>query len=206
MRAIAILPAAGESRRMGQPKLLLPWGSRTTIEHVLDIWQASRVERVIVVVHPQQAQVAALAAARGAIVVRPEVPPAEMKVSIGLGLDAAECALDMRPADAWLLAPADMPALTAAAIDRVISEFENTSRQAGRERTICLPRFEGRRGHPVVFPWSLAAEVRTLAAEEGVNALLSRNRVHYVDVEEPGICDDFDTPEDYERMRARYEP
>lgn len=50
MRAFAIVPAAGLSRRMGAPKLLLPWGSATVIEAVVARWRASPVERIVVVV------------------------------------------------------------------------------------------------------------------------------------------------------------
>jgi len=50
VRAFAIVPAAGLSRRMGAPKLLLPWGSATVIEAVVARWRASPVERIVVVV------------------------------------------------------------------------------------------------------------------------------------------------------------
>ena len=52
MRSFAVIPAAGRSQRMGQPKLLLPWGRTTVIEHVLGVWRASRVTHTVIVVHP----------------------------------------------------------------------------------------------------------------------------------------------------------
>ena len=50
MRSFGILPAAGLSVRMGEPKLLLPWGNSTIIEHVVATWQASQVDELVVVV------------------------------------------------------------------------------------------------------------------------------------------------------------
>ena len=58
--SFAIIPAAGRSQRMGEPKLLLPWGQSTIIEHVLAVWCASRVEAVVMVVHPDDVRPAEL--------------------------------------------------------------------------------------------------------------------------------------------------
>ena len=58
MRTFAIIPAAGRSQRMGQPKLLLPWRNSTIIEHVLAAWRASQVSHMLMVVHPADRQLA----------------------------------------------------------------------------------------------------------------------------------------------------
>ena len=50
MASYAIIPAAGESRRMGEPKLMLPWGQGTIIDAVLQAWSASRVDQLVVIV------------------------------------------------------------------------------------------------------------------------------------------------------------
>ena len=86
MQSFAIIPAAGRSQRMGQPKLLLPWGERTIIEHVLGVWRASRVTQVVLIVHPQDARLAELGRGCGAVVVQPADAPREMKVSVQIGL------------------------------------------------------------------------------------------------------------------------
>jgi molybdenum cofactor cytidylyltransferase len=200
MQSFAIIPAAGLSRRMGQHKLLLPWRGATVIEHVLAAWRASRVDRVILVAHPSDRQLAELGAAAGAEVVRPESPPPEMKDSVRLGLQFAS---RYQPAasDAWLLAPADMPGLKSATIDRMISAYEADLARAGDR--IYVPRFGRRQGHPVLFPWSMAQQVTLLAAGEGVNALLGRNPIVYVEAAEDAVADDLDTPEDYQRLRGR---
>jgi molybdenum cofactor cytidylyltransferase len=202
MQSFAVIPAAGRSERMGQPKLLLPWGTSTMIEHVLGVWRDSRVDRVVVVVHPLDAQLAEVCAACGAQVVQPAIPPGEMKVSIRVALEFL-ARFEPRPADAWLLAPADIPGLRVNTINALLAAYEADRGDAAKRPRIWAPRRGTRHGHPVLFPWSLAAQVGELAPDEGVNVLLSRSSVEFVDVAEDSILEDVDTPEDYERLRSR---
>lgn len=198
MRHFALLPAAGRSKRMGQPKLLLPWGASTVIETVLAAWGASVVARVIVVVHPQDQELADVCRRARADVVVPTVAPAEMRVSIRLGLEHIAATFHPTSADAWLLAPADMPLLTTAAIDAVVAAHNPQSPH------ILVPTHHGRRGHPVLFPWPLAQEVFTLADDEGVNAIVHRHGYRSVELADAAaIGSDIDTPADYDRLRPR---
>lgn len=202
MQTFAIIPAAGRSRRMGQPKLLLPWGEATVIEHVLAVWSKSRVDHVVVVVDPRDDALARLCVQAGAQVVVPDTPPAEMKDSVGLGLAWAQT---HQPAsdDAFLVAPADMPALKAQIIDRLIDAHVQSLTQRGGPR-IRAPRNGSKRGHPVLFPWPLSAEVPRLGAGEGISVLLERHGAEYVEAAGDAIAEDFDTPEDYDRLRTRF--
>ncbi len=204
MRTFAILPAAGRSQRMGQPKLLLPWRGGTVIEHVLCVWRDSGVEQVVMVVHPLDDRLAELGAAGGAHVVRPETPPPDMKASVRLGLQWVATAGPL-PCDAWLLAPADMPGLTATAIASLVAAYGASVSNGESSAPIWVPSYRGRRGHPVLFGWSMAAEVAHLAEGEGLNALLARHVVREVEMADPSICEDLDTPADYDRLRANYE-
>ena len=106
---------------MGQPKLLFLRGG-TVIEHVLRVWRDSGVEQVVMVVHPLDDRLAELGAAGGASVVRPETPPPDMKASVRLGLQWVATAGPLA-CDAWLLAPADMPGLTATAIASLVAAY-----------------------------------------------------------------------------------
>ena len=71
---------------------------------------------------------------------------------------------------------------------------------------ILVPTLAGKRGHPVLFPWTLAADVFSLPATEGLNVLRQRHASREVpcDSIEPAGVDSFcdiDTPEDYQRLR-----
>ncbi|HEX3725080.1 MAG TPA: NTP transferase domain-containing protein, partial [Pirellulales bacterium] len=173
MQPFAVIPAAGRSQRMGRPKLLLPWGSTTVFERVLSTWLASRVVQVVVVVHPLDGQLAEMSRRQGVLVVQPEHPPAEMVNSVQLGL--AAIAEQFQPArdDAWILSPADIPNLTTAAIDRLISAYDERVERSQAPR-VWAASAGGRRAHPVLFPWSLAADVHTLEPGEGLDVLVAR--------------------------------
>lgn len=180
---------------MGRPKLLLPLGEGTLLEHLVSAWTASRVERTIVVIHPNDIRLAELARNRGADVVVPDSPPNEMKFSVRLGLEWIEANCHPAQTDAWLLAPADMPGLNSSAIDAVLSAYTPD------DLRIIVPKHKGRRGHPVLFPWKLAAEVGRLGPNEGVSALLNRHEFFELDYPDPCVLGDVDTPEDYQRLR-----
>jgi molybdenum cofactor cytidylyltransferase len=203
MRSFAIIPAAGRSQRMGQPKLLLPWGPSTLIEHVLGAWRASRVAQTVIVVHPDDQSLAELSRHCGALVVQPQAAPSEMKVSVRLGLERIERDFHPHASDAWLLAPADMPGISPLTIDRLIGAYQSGLGRA-EPAQIWAPRSAGRRGHPVLFPWRLAAEVHRLAADEGINALVARQAIAYLEDADESVIEDLDTPEDYERLRAKH--
>lgn len=199
MRAFAILPAAGRSRRMGQPKLLLPWRDTTIVGQVVRNWQASRVEQVIAVVHPDDFDVAEQCA--DALVVAPQPPPAEMKDSIQHGLAAAESNFGAGEGDVWLVAPADMPLLGPEIINAVIAAYERDIQQQPGTKGVWIASHAGRRGHPVLLSWSLAREVEELAENQGLNAVVARYPVNLVEVGTPAIFADIDTPEDYRTQR-----
>ena len=209
MQSIAILPAAGRSMRVGRPKLLLPWGRTTLVEHVLATWRASQVEHVIVVTHPDDQELADICNAAGADVVRAEHPPADMKASVRLGLAYARQKYQPCPDDAWLLAPADMPLIETVVIDELLRQH------ATAPAKVHIPTFDGRRGHPIVLPWNLASEVLGTEANagalplpegRGIDALLALAPSVEVAVTSSGILEDVDTRQDYERLLRQDRP
>lgn len=202
MNSFAIVPAAGRSERMGRPKLLLAWGASTVIEHVIATWRASRVQRVVLIAHPDDGELVALAAAAGAEVVRPAVPPPDMRASVQEGLDYLEC-FHPAPLDAWLVAPADMPGLRHTTIDRLIETYAAAVSAQPEPPVICLPYHSGKRGHPALFAWKLASKVAALPAGQGLNRLMDTRRVLQVEVGEDAISADLDTLDEYERLRGR---
>lgn len=192
--SFAILPAAGRSERMGEPKLLLQYAGKTIIEHVVATWKQSRVEHVIVVVHPDDEELATRATEAGAEVVRLDAATPDMKATILNGLAYVREHYQPQPGDVWLVAPADTPRLHRAAIDAVLAAYDPQAPQ------MVAPYRGEKRGHPVLFPWALADEVGRLAADEGLNRLVERGPLLRVPVEDPGILADLDTPDDYRRL------
>ena len=190
----AVIPAAGLSTRMGRPKLILPVGNVPLMARVVAAFRDGGAGRVVVVVAPIDTpgslEIAEVAEGRGAEVVVAPRPPLDMRASIELGL----AALGRSPVPrSVLLAPGDSPGLDAALVARVIRV---SAEVPGR---IVVPRHDGRRGHPILLPWGLAMRIPGLPAGVGVNALLAEHpgEIEAIDVDDPGVLADLDTPEDY---------
>ena len=193
--SFALIPAAGHSVRMGRPKLLLSVAGQPLVLHTIAAWQKSRVERIVVVIRPGDEALAEVIRAAGVEVVVPPAAPPDMKSSLFYGL--AHVAQSHQPTheDCWLVAPADMPGLSPRIVDRLLDQA------AANPGQILIPTLAGRRGHPVLLPWSLADEVPRLAENEGLNALINRSQPRLIacDDLEPDAGHtfaDIDTPQD----------
>ncbi len=206
-RYFALIPAAGHSRRMGTPKLLLPLCGKPLVAHVVAAWENSRVERIVVVARPGDEELIALlrslVSSKAIDVVVPEVPPPDMKASLQAGLEHLRVTCSPTDNDAFLVAPADLPQLATAIIDRLIN-----CHRASPCEAILAPAVSGQRGHPVLLAWPLAAEVFRLQADEGLNAIIERRQVtelHCDDLvaERADPFFDVDTPAEYEEMARR---
>ncbi len=200
---VAIVPAAGLSRRMGWPKPLLEIGGTTLIAHVVRALRNGGADCVVVVAPPgeraESAGIVQRAEEAGAEVVVLGRETADMRGSIEAGLDRAET---LEPIEAILLAPADMPGISSDLVARVI--------RAGRESAGCLarPKAGAKRGHPVYLPWAVARQIRELPEGVGVNALVDDpgQTVIAVELDAGDALVDIDTPDDFERWTIRRSP
>ena len=194
-RTFAIIPAAGKSRRMGQPKLLLPWHGRMLIDSVLEAWTASDVWQTLVVVRRDDVALRAACERWPVEVVLPDNEPPDMKASLRCGLRYITRRFSPIDSDHWITAPADLPRIGAQLIDRILEMSRKHS------DNIVAPKFADRVGHPVLFPWRFATGVFQLGADEGINLLLESESVRYVPLPAEDRLADVDTPEDYERLQ-----
>jgi len=195
----AVVPAAGLSTRMGRPKLTLPLGDQTVIEHVVGMLRAGGVDHVLVVVGPQVPELGSLASAAGAEVLTLDEPTADMRTTVERGLAWLGSHYRPAPDDFWLLAPADCPTLTPAVVRQLLGVKPLAE--------IAIPVHGGRRGHPTRFAWRHAAGIRALPADWGINGFVRAQRdVIELPVDDPEVLADLDTPEDYERVLQRSQP
>jgi molybdenum cofactor cytidylyltransferase len=192
----AVVPACGQSSRMGRPKLALPLGDRTVIERVVAALRAGGVGKVLVVVGPHVPELVPLASAAGAdVLALPDATP-DMRTTVERGLAWIEDRHRPSPDDCWLLAPADHPAFTSDVVCQLLGAAREVS------HSVVVPVYQGRRGHPALLCWRHAAGIRALPRDEGINAYLRRhtNETLELPVPDPGILTNLDTPEDYARM------
>lgn len=181
---------------MGRPKLSLPLGDRTVIEHVVSALRAGGVETVLVVIGPHVPELAALARAAGAEVLELPEPTADMRATVEAGLRWLEQRFAPSDDDVWFLAPADHPVLSPAVVRQLLAAGE-----AGA--SLAVPVDGGRRGHPTLIRWRHVGGIRALPDGVGINVYLRGQcqEMREVPVADAGVLADLDTPEDYERLR-----
>ncbi|HEX4073659.1 MAG TPA: nucleotidyltransferase family protein [Planctomycetaceae bacterium] len=202
----ALVPAAGRSRRMSAPKLLLDLGGETVIACVLAALNQAGLAERIVVLHPQDDALRREVERQGGLALVPPSPPPEMRDSIAFGLRQVAREIVARGENVdlcspWLLIPADHPVVLA---DTVTTLLEAARRNSGR---IVVPTHDGRRGHPTLFCWKHALEIDQIPEGEGFNWILKRHAADVIEVAvaSPSVLVDLDTPEDYERLRKLWE-
>jgi molybdenum cofactor cytidylyltransferase len=195
----AVLPAAGRSTRMGRPKLSLPLGDRTILEHVVAALRRADIEHILVVVGPHVPELATLAQGAGALVCQLAEETAEMRATVEAGLRWLEEHYHPRADDIWLLVPADHPALAPAVVQQLTE-----SRLTHPARSIFVPTFRGRRGHPLLLTWRHVETLRDHPAGQGLNTYVRQHEpeLQEVVVDSEAILWDLDTPEDYDKMRC----
>ena len=199
----AIIPAAGLSRRMGQPKLLMKLGGRTVIERLIDtLAHPEIVETVIVFRKDDVALAEVLQRLKNPALrtVQPDVDPPDMRASVQQGLDSITSRHHPHPSDAWLLIPADHPILDSEVLDELIEAWHTT------DEDILVPEHAGRSGHPTFFRWSLAARIPSIPADRGLNWLRTAPdlRVRKFPVNSNTILLDMDTPDDYRQISSQF--
>lgn len=200
--ALAVIPAAGRSRRMGRPKPLLPFGDTTVLGAVAAALAGGGAREVVVVAAPDDRALARHATRLGlACAVNPD-PSRGMLSSVLAGIEALGGAAALaRRGEPLLVCPADLPALAPATVRAVLDALA-----AGA--ALALPVHRGRRGHPLGIAPRLAAEIATLDLAAGLRQLLDRHpgELAEIPVDDPGAVDDVDTPDDYRRLRGRRVP
>jgi molybdenum cofactor cytidylyltransferase len=186
----AIILAAGASVRMGRPKALLQVGGRTFVRRILDTLHAGGIRDVVVVLRPQQPAAAAEVVAAGGVVVENPHADAGQLSSLVAGLDA----LDVPGVGSILVTLVDVPLIQASTV-RLLVE-----RAASSPAPIVRAAFRGRHGHPVVFKRQVFDALRNADPAVGARAVLRAFPVEDVEVDDPFVVEDVDTPDDYARL------
>jgi len=184
----AVVLAAGEAKRMGEPKQLLPFGRTTVIETVLENILASAVDKTLVVLGAHCERIKpAIKRFPVVVTVNPGFA-AEMLSSVQWGI----CHLP-QDARAALVFLGDQPWISPKIIDRVISEYN------AADRGLILPVYENSGGHPLLIDLKYRREIGRLSADIGLKELLSRHPedILRVEIDDPNILRDMDKPADY---------
>ena len=191
----AVILAAGESRRMGQPKALLPYRGGTFLTHLLSCTRHPKigVTRVVVGAHAEEISRATGVAAEE-IVFNAEWARGQLS-----SIQAAVRALEGLVTDGMLLCPVDHPLVTGELIGEQIGNFYSS------RKMIVVPKYAGRRGHPMIFSSALYAELIAAPEDLGARAVVWAHAADVLEVptEEEGVVLNLNDPETLARALGK---
>jgi molybdenum cofactor cytidylyltransferase len=192
----AMILAAGESRRMGGQKLLLPFGDKTIIQTVIERVLASKVEKTLVVLGANREKIEDKINAYTVEIVF------NADFSRGM-LSSVQCGFQAVPKDvrALVVLLGDQPMIHTYVIDELIDSYDRT------KKGIVIPVYNQRRGHPVLIDLKYRDEVAHLSHETGLRELVYTHPedTHEIAVDTPDILRDIDDSEDYSREIEKHQ-
>jgi len=190
---VGIILSAGESKRMGTPKQLLPWGKTIILQQVIDNAAASHLEQILLVLGSHAGEIA------GKITISPKI---EIVVNHDFkeGMSSSvKCGIKNAPAgaDAFMLLLGDQPFISHAIINRLLDEYQTS------KHGIVIPVYNGKHGHPVIFAAKYKQELLAIA-DQGAKAVVNNHLQDILEVplDAPEILTDIDTPQDYQKAKA----
>jgi 4-nitrophenyl phosphatase len=195
----AVILAAGASTRFGQPKQLLDWDGVPLLVHVVDVVVAAGLGPTIVALgclaESVRAALDAAAYRRGWVSVQTVMNwrwEEGMSTSVQVGLSALP-----PETEGAVFLQCDQPLITPDLLRSLVTRFEET------DASIVHPTHAGQRGTPVLFSRRLFAELAAVTGDEGGRSLITRHAqdVATVQVTDPTVLADIDTPDEYERLR-----
>lgn len=193
---VGIILSAGESKRMGTPKQLLPWGKTIILQQVIDNAAASHLEQILLVLGSHAGEIA------GKITISPKI---EIVVNHDFkeGMSSSvKCGIKNAPAgaDAFMLLLGDQPFISPAIINRLLDEYQTS------KHGIVIPVYNGKHGHPVIFAAKYKQELLAIA-DQGAKAVVNNHLQDILEVplDAPEILTDIDTPQDYQKAKAQAE-
>jgi molybdenum cofactor cytidylyltransferase len=186
----AVVLSAGESSRMGRPKALLPIDGETFIERIVSALKRARLGKIIVVTgHNAEEMRRQIDHLPVEILVNHEYKLGQLSslhVAIRHVLADQDC-------DAILVHLVDHPYIDATLVNRMIESFYASG------KLIVVPRYQGKRGHPVLLSRKLFSELLDAPIEHGAKAVVNAHGADTLEMDaaDEGVTIDIDTPDEY---------
>ena len=195
---VAIVLAAGQSTRMGQPKALLPCppAGRTFVTQIIHVLREGGVHTIAVIGRTNDPDLRREVGAAVPEVCYVENPSPELGQlsSLLVGVEFAEA----MGAAGILVLPVDMPLIRPETVRAALEAF------AASDEPVLRATYQGRHGHPVIFSADVFPALRRADPKVGARAVLHQDpsRVRNFEVDDPGVLRDFDWPTDYRGLFA----
>ena len=189
----AIILAAGRSLRMGQPKMVMPWGNTTIIGKVIETLHSAGIKDKLVVTGQDHDKIErALQKTDARLIFNPDHLAGGMLQSLQVGLQA-----QLPETSAVLVCLGDQPQIEKVCVEGICSAFED------REGSIIVPSYQMHRGHPWLVEKSHWSELLQMAPQKSPRDFLEANSklIDYVNISSPTIIADVDTFNEYLKYR-----
>lgn len=188
----ALILAAGQSKRMGQPKMLLPWGKSTVLEQVINTFKTAGIGDILVITGGDRERVEALVGDSVLALFNPHYAEGEMLSSVQAGLARLKPGVE-----AVLIGLGDQPQVQERSVRAVIEQYR------GGRASLVVPSYQMRRGHPWLVDRIHWDEILAMQSPASLRDFLRNHadNIRYVELETPSILQDLDTPEDYLKSR-----
>jgi molybdenum cofactor cytidylyltransferase len=195
----AMVLAAGQSRRMGRPKQLLPYRDGTIIEAILAAVLESSIDGMVVVANPAVEEFLRGYLPDRCFVAINDDPESEMLASVKIGLETIRKELSPAAADGVMVLLGDQPQMTGGTITTCAEAFRLPRRAPG----VLVATYKKRRGHPTIFSMELLEEIEEWPAGRKLSDLLEENAdmVRELPITGQAMPIDVDAPEDYDKLR-----
>lgn len=197
VRIAGVILAGGASRRMGTPKALLPIGDETFIDRVVGSFHLTVDPAIVVLGHHAE------------LIRRGMKPRSPVTFAInpeperGM-LSSLQCGLRAVPPEtgAVIFTPVDYPNCRSATVARIAEEFR--ARVRTRACDVVIPICRGVKGHPVCISRRVAEQLLEMPVTGQARDVVRRyiGTTVFIEVDDPGIITDIDTPEDYRNLMA----
>lgn len=189
----ALVLAAGTSSRMGQPKMVLPWGNTTVLGQVIQVIKSSAIEDLLVVTGAARDLVEPICHAEGArVVFNPLYAEGDMLASLQTGIRELGAATD-----AALVTLGDQPQIQETCVRLVARTY------ADSKAPLIVPSYHQRRGHPWLVGRGFWPEILNMREPETAREFLNRHSadISYLELDSATILQDLDTSEEYLKSR-----
>jgi molybdenum cofactor cytidylyltransferase len=192
-----IILAAGEGKRIGQHKLMLPLGTKTVIDWVLEAVVKSKLGKIILVVQPDDNKITKRGTKykyRVTVVSNPDY-----KDGMSTSLQKALVELDnQKNIDGFCVMLGDQPFINSNIINLLIKAFQKGNKE------IIVPYYQGKSGNPVLFDIAWKEDFMKITGDMGGRLLIRAypDKVKKVAMKDNAILFDIDKEEDYIKAKT----
>jgi molybdenum cofactor cytidylyltransferase len=187
---VGIVLSAGESSRMGRPKALLPIEGQTFLERIVAALKKTQVGKIIVVLgHDAENMTREIKHLPVEVLINSDYQLGQLS-----SLQTAVRHLQSdEHCDGMLVHLVDHPYIDGKLVDLMIERFYEST------KLIVVPRYQGKRGHPVIFSRSLFGELLDAPIEQGAKAVVNAHAKETLEIAagDEGVTIDIDTPDEY---------